>query len=88
VKNKNGYLLAALVSDQSSFEVEIATAELKRKKTHQIVIKVRQNLFKQEVENYGLRLRNSFTRRSIKLTLVIIVYFIQHPCLKVKSLHR
>jgi hypothetical protein len=33
VKNKNGYLLAVLVSDQSSFEAEIATAELKREKS-------------------------------------------------------
>jgi hypothetical protein len=44
-----------LVPDPSPFEVEISTAKLKKGINCQVVMKFRQNLFKQEVKYYVLR---------------------------------
>jgi hypothetical protein len=99
-----------LVPDPSPFEFGIAIAKLKSI-YWQIVIKFRQNLFKQEAKYYGLRSINSlilfvirktcfisgrsllfyqFTRRAIKLIVVIISFIqncIQYSSLKFKSIY-
>jgi hypothetical protein len=76
VKNKNGDLLAALVPDQSPFEAEIATAELKKE---------RKTKSPDSDQSYVKRIQAGSGRlwsktqkliyRATKLTLVIIVRY-------------